>query len=109
MARQEFGPETEVKAVLARHGGSLQPPPPMAYGSTIDFSFGLTEAVQVVQQARESYSAAPADIREAFPTLEAFVEGLQRGDIVLKRPEAPSGTPPAVSSPPEGAETPSQP
>lgn len=94
-ARQEFGPEVTVEAVLRRHGGgALMPARPMgAFGGVVDFDVDLTAALGMVADARRMYAEAPQELREKFPTFGEFVQAAESGRVGV-REATPAPTPP---------------
>lgn len=91
--RQEGKDEADINYMLSRFG-IVQPRGTPTYGEWDD-SLDLMTALNAVQEAREGYMTLPKELREKFPSMEAFLTAVQNGSLVLKTTDA-SATPTSV-------------
>lgn len=81
--RQEFAAEVDTQTILRRYG-AFPSPPAAAFGSEVDYSMGLQEALEAQRSARAEYMRAPGDLRLKYRTYEQFVRAVERGEIGVR-------------------------
>lgn len=97
--RQEFAEEADVNVLLRRYGAV--PMGEATYGE-FDYDVHLHQAVNGVRQARDDYRRMPAEVRNQFPTFEAFMAAVEDGRLEIT-------TEPAVKQPEPPVEQPDKP
>jgi len=65
VVRPEFGPETDIKTILRRHGGIPAPTRQPVFTET-DYSEDLTSAIGKLKTAHEAFDALPEKHRKKF-------------------------------------------
>lgn len=94
-ARQEFKDEADINYMLSRFGITAPRGAP-TYGEWDD-TIDLMTAITAVQEAREGYRKLPSELRDKFPSMEAFLAAVDNGSLVLKSEDPPA---PAPAQPP---------
>lgn len=95
-ARQEFKDEADINYMLSRFG-ITQPRGAPTYGEWDD-TVDLMTAIGAVAEARDGYEKLPKELREKFPSMEAFLRAVDNGSLVIK-PEAAPSEPPIPAAP----------
>lgn len=90
MARQEFKDEADINYMLSRFGVT-QPRGTPTYGTTDD-TLDLQQALTSVREARAAYGDLPLNLREKFTSMEAMLNAIENGSLVIKNEEAPVTT-----------------
>lgn len=102
MTRQEFKDECDVNHILRQHGYMVRP---VQYGEH-NFDDDLTAQMQSRSVFQLWYDSAPADVRELYPNLAAFLAAFGSGafNTGLAGVEVPSSPDsPSASQPEAGA------
>lgn len=110
ITRQEFAQEADINWLVQRYGGVPDTGRPVRFGE-FDFDMDLTASFEALAVARDQYQSLPEELRRAYPSVEALVSALDRGEITLgiqedskTAPEGHSGQ----NSPGGGSAPPSQ-
>jgi hypothetical protein len=99
--RQEFKDDCDVNHILRQHGYMVRP---VVYGEH-DFDADLTSHMQARSVFQLWYDSAPADVRELYPNLGAFLAAFGSGAFKtgMEVSEGTSDTPSPSASPETGA------
>lgn len=104
IVRPEFGPDTDIKTILRRHGGLPAPTRQPVYTET-DFDADLTSALAQMKRAHEAFEALPKKHREKFQTADELwqryrTDNLRQDAEAEKPPEQTPGEPPKPQNQP---------
>lgn len=86
-ARQEFKQEADINYMLSRFG-ITSPRGAPTYGE-VDETIDLQTAIESVREARDGYQRLDKELRDKFPSMEAMLNAVENGSLVLKHEEAP--------------------
>lgn len=82
--RQEFKNETDTGEILRRMGmGGMVPQTAPTFGEW-DADVDLQAALIAVQHAKVAHSRMPEELRKKYPTWEALLRGIERGEISVE-------------------------
>lgn len=95
LARQEFKQEADINILLARFGVNAPSRQPV-YGEA-DFDLDLQQALTAIQEAKTAWATMPIELRQQYPTWQALLTALDRGDINIKIGDPPP-TPPTTEA-----------
>lgn len=101
IVRPEFGPDTDIRTILRRHGALPMATRTPLYTET-DYDIDLTTALGQIQRAKQAFHELPAKHREKFKNPEDLYRAWQSGE--LDRP-APTPAPPQTEMAPSGTTT----
>lgn len=91
LARQEFKAESDTQSILKKFGvEAFHNRPILAY--EFDDSLDLKTALDTVRQTQEAYQRLPDNIKQRFPDWNAVALGVEKGEILLDKPEENSDT-----------------
>jgi len=89
VTRTEFKDEVDVNRIMSRYGAVFGPP--IAAFGEFEFDSDLQEAFAMVERGRGLWSRLPKELRERYGSLEAVIEAVEAGKVVLSKPKE-SGT-----------------
>lgn len=81
ITRQEQGADADINNIISRFGMDA-PQRNIIYGEQ-DFTFDLQQNISAVKDTRAAYRGLSDDLKKRFPTWQAFVEGLENGNVEL--------------------------
>jgi len=87
--RQEFKKEADVNELMKRFGAV---PPSRLPGGEWDFDMDLATAFDSVRSVRDGYRRLPSELRDQYPTPQALIDAVIRGEVTYKSEEAAAGS-----------------
>lgn len=87
VVRPEFGPDTDVKTILRRHGALVSNKTPIYTEN--DFDQDLTTALDHIKKAQMAFLKLPKDQRDRFQSPEQLWAAYQNGDLDKDQPVTP--------------------
>lgn len=85
LTRQEHEPEQNINTILDKFGVNAfaRMPDKTPIFTETDYGHDLQDAYQNLQQIRTAHSNLPDDIRKDYPTWQALLIGIEKGDVVF--------------------------
>lgn len=80
ITRQEFGPDTDVKTILRRHGGLPAAARQPQYTET-DYDRDLTSALDQLKRAHAAFEALPQKHRDKFKTADQLWQRYRQDNL----------------------------
>lgn len=92
-ARQEFKQEADINVLLQRFG--INAPQKQVTFQDVDFDLDLQTALAAIATARAVHRSLPPELRADFPTWQALLTAVDRGEVTIsdKPPEVPAPKP----------------
>lgn len=91
VARQEFKADADINVYLSKLGITQARDAPQ-YGEWDD-TIDLQTSIQALRDAREAFDRLPKELTSMFPNMEALLNAINNGTLVLKDEEAPPEQP----------------
>lgn len=80
IVRQEFGPQSDIKTIIARHGGYPPPPRPAQFTET-DYNKDLAVALAELKRAHAAFEELPKKYKEQFQTADELWHAYRTGAL----------------------------
>lgn len=79
--RQEFKQEADINTLMSKFGAL---PPTRLPGGEWDFDLDLQTAFEAVRIVRDGFRRLPQEVRDLYPTPQALVDAILRGEVIHK-------------------------
>lgn len=99
LVRPEFGPETDVKTILARHGAIPAPNRTPTFTQT-DYDLDLTRALGKIRRAHDAFDELPREKRQKFRSADELWRAYLNDELERPGQSAPApGPAPTAGAP----------
>lgn len=85
LVRPEFGPETDIRSILRRHG-ALPVAPRQPITGEADYNLELPEALDIMSRASHAYRSLPAEQRRKYRSAQDLWNAYVTGKLVDEKP-----------------------
>lgn len=99
LARQEFKDDADINNILRKFGLNTPQQQP-TYGTEVDYTIDLQQALSAISQARQSWKSLPANLKEKYPDWQSLLNAIEAGTLHIDLTDQANAPRPDPAAPP---------